>query len=173
MKQIISFRRTGLLLCLLLRIGASNSVAQNGTDYRSQQEAEYSARVKLAEINGRYIPKNIGDAMIELDKIVDSGGKTKFKSQPEKEGVRRIHFSFGKWMIVNWGFYEGSRLSHYLREKGITYPDDMADALMTFYHRHLNGQPLGIDEMALFYAEKRKKEWKERLQRGTIINGEK
>jgi len=173
MKQIIFFRGIVSILCLLLLTAVTKSSAQNGTDYRSQQEAEYAARVKLDRINGRYIPKNIGDAMLELDKLVDPGGKMKFKSQPEKEGVRRIHFSFGKWMIVNWSFYEGSRLSHYLREKGITYPDDMADALMTFYHRHLNGKPLGIDELASYYSEKRKKEWQERLLQGTIISSEK
>jgi hypothetical protein len=107
--------------------------------------------------------------MHELARLVDDISKNKFKSVSEHEAVKRLHFSFGRWIIVNWGFYEGSRLSHYLKQKGISYPDDMASVLMTCFHRTLNGVELGFEDMAKYYAEKRKKEMEERLLQGEIL----
>ena len=139
------------------------------TTYQQRYEMEYQQRIKLQKIEGHYIPKDVDDAMAELDQIVDMVGKAKFKAQSEEIAVKQIHFSFGRWMIVNWGFYEGSRLSHYLRGMGVTYPDDMASVLMTCYHRHLNNRPLGLEDLAISYAEKRRKEVEARLLKGQII----
>ena len=156
------------LLIVLISLISCHILAQD-TSYQQQYEMEYQQRIKLEKINGRYIPKDLEDAMAQLDILVDAEGQAKFKAQPEEIAVRKIHFSFGKWMIVNWGFYEGSRLSHYLRSQGITYPDDMATTLMTCFHRHLNGKPLGFEQLAEEFAEKRKKEVIERLRQGTVI----
>lgn len=139
------------------------------TTYQQLHEIEYAQRIALEKINGRYIPKDVDDAIKELDKLVDMVGKAKFKAQPEEMAVRKVHFSFGRWMILNWGFYEGSRLSHYLRGLGITYPDDMATALMTWYHRHLLARPLDIEDLAKLFSERRKKEISERLKKGQVI----
>jgi hypothetical protein len=147
-------------------MGQKNS---SDTTYLQQYEIEYDQRINLQKINGHYIPMDVADAMSELDKIVDMVGKAKFKTQSEEMAIKKIHFSFGRWMIVNWGFYEGSRLSHYLRGLGVTYPDDMASVLMACYHRHLNSKPLGLGDLAKIYAEKRKKEVEERLLKGQII----
>jgi hypothetical protein len=164
----------GTLLFLVLLLVCFSSIAVSGqnaedTTYAQRYEIEYQQRIKLQKINGRYIPKDVDDAIAELDKIVDMVGKAKFKAQSEEIAVRQIHFSFGRWMIVNWGFYEGSRLSHYLRGMGVTYPDDMASLLMTGFHRHLNNKPLGLEELAKGYAEKRRKEVEARLLKGQVI----
>lgn len=156
------------MLIVLISLISSHIFAQD-TTYQEQYELEYQQRIKLQKINGRYIPKDLNDAMTRLDVLVDAEGQAKFKAQPEDIAVRRIHFSFGKWMIVNWGFYEGSRLSHYLRLQGITYPDDMATTLMTCFHRHLNGKPLEFEKLATEFAEKRRKEVEERLKQGRVI----
>lgn len=139
------------------------------TTYQQRYELEYAERISKSTINGRYIPKDLDEAMIELDKLVDLVGKAKFKAQAEDRAVRNIHFSFGKWMIVNWGFYEGSRLSHFLRGRGITHPDDMASTLMRCYHRHLNKRPLEFEALAIACAEKRKEDIEKRLRQGQII----
>ena len=156
------------LLIVIISLTASHLFSQD-TTYQEKYELEYQQRIKLQKINGRYIPKDLNDAMTQLDELVDAEGQAKFKAQPEDIAVRRIHFSFGKWLIVNWGFYEGSRLSHYLRSHGITYPDDMATTLMTCFHRHLNGKALEFDKLATQFAEKRRKEVEERLKQGTVI----
>lgn len=151
-------------------ISAHLVVAQEGRSYKKEYESAYQSRISKTHLNGRYIPKDIEDAMVELDRLIDEPSKQKLKSVPEEIAVRRIHFTFGRWMILNWGFYEGSRLSHYLKSKGVTYPDDMASALIAWYHRKLNGKPLLIDELASSYAEKRKNEVRERLLKGEIID---
>lgn len=138
------------------------------TTYQERFEIEYQKRIQMEKINGRYIPKDLNDAIAQLDLLVDNVGKAKFKAQPEDIAVHKIHFSFGKWMIVNWGFYEGSRLSHFLKSKGISYPDDMASALMICYHRHLLKQPLEFEKLATDFAEKRRKEV-EAGQEGKIL----
>jgi len=155
-------------LIVLISLISGHILAQD-TTYRERYEMEYQQRIKLQKINGRYIPKDLNDALAQLDALVDPEGQVKFKAQPEDIAVRKIHFSFGKWMIVNWGFYEGSRLSHYLRSQGITYPDDMATTLMICFHRHLNGKPLEFEKLAMEFAEKRRKEVEERLKQGTVI----
>ena len=84
-----------------------------------------------------------------------------------------MHHRLGQWLILNWGFYGGSRLSHYLRSAGVTFPDDMADFLILAYHRRLNDKPIGIKELALDFKGKRKKEFEEEMKEGTIIHEEK
>ena len=156
------------LLIILMGLSLQAIFAQD-TTYQELYEMEYQKRIMLEKINGRYIPKNMDDAMAQLDILVDAVGKAKFKSQPEAIAVKKIHFSFGRWMIVNWGFYEGSRLSHFLKQKGVSYPDDMATVLMTCYHRHLLGVPLKFEELAAEFAEIRKKEVEERLMKGRVL----
>ena len=143
--------------------------AQEDTSYQELYEQAYLQRIGQTHINGFYIPKDVDDAMSELDRIVDEHGKLRFKVQDEATAVRKIHFSFGRWMIHNWGFYEGSRLSHNLKGLGITYPDDMASTLMACYHRRLNEKPLEVKALADFYAEKRRQEVEKRLQQGQIL----
>ena len=159
----------GILLFVVFWNYPVNNLSAQDTTFRQQYEIEYAERIKKTHINNRYIPKDLNEAMAELDKIVDMVGKAKFKAQDEEMAVKKLHFSFGKWLIVNWGFYEGSRLSHFLRTNGITYPDDMAATLMTCYHRHLNNRQLEFELLAEQYATKRRKEANKRLQEGQII----
>lgn len=139
------------------------------TTYQGKYEYEYQRRIRMTHINGTYIPRDLSDAMAHLDRVVEDAGKRRFAAQPEDVAVRKMHFSFGRWMVVNWGFYEGSRLSHFLKKKGISYPDDMAAVLMRCYHRKLNQKPLGFDELATEIEEMRRKEVEQRLQQGDII----
>lgn len=155
-------------IVLLFLLTPLVSWSQQDSLYQSFRQ-EYDRRIQLSHINGRYIPTDLDDAIKTLDQIVDDTGKYKFKYQPEEVAVRKIHFSFGKWMIVNWGFYEGSRLSHFLKGKGISYPDDMAQVLMICFHRHLNQKPLEFDQLAKHYADTRKEEVLDRLLEGSTL----
>ncbi|NND05453.1 MAG: hypothetical protein HKN87_03650 [Saprospiraceae bacterium] len=146
-----------------------NLNAQLDISYEESFQQTYAHRIKQTHINGKYIPKDVEDAVARLNKIVDPHGQARFKAQPEEKAVRTIHFSFGRWMIFNWGFYEGSRLSHFLRSKGITYPDDMASTLMHCYHRRLNDKPLQLDSLANHFASLRQKEVETRLQKGEVL----
>ena len=132
------------LVFLSLFIGAFVSMsAQTEKEF----EANYAKRIQLEEINGVYIPKDLDDAFSELDRLSDPVGIARFKSAPDSM-IEKTHFGLQKWVQLNWGLDDGSRLSHYLKLKGISYPDDMAWIIVLTYHRYLNGKPLMLEEEA-------------------------
>lgn len=160
-------------LFLLLISFSTVSYGQTAdTTYAEKYQMEYEKRITMTHINGRYIPADVDDAMKTLDRIVDHDGKERFKVEPEDHAVKTIHFSFGRWMIVNWGFYEGSRLSHYLKTKGITFPDDMATTLMYCYHRKLNDEPLQLDSLANHFSDLRREEAEKKMEERKVIEKE-
>ena len=143
---------------------------------RSTEEAEfdstYAARIKMEEINDVYIPKDLDDAFSELERLSSPEDLEKFRNAPEDVARSKLFFGLGKWMIVNWGFYEGSRLSDYLRQAGLQHPDDMARVILVCFQRHLNGQPLKFEEEVAYYKAFREKERLERESKKEVIEEE-
>jgi len=135
-------------------------------------ERQYQERIKKDRLNGVYIPRNLDDVLVQLNKLTSDEARQKFKSIPENAVCKVMHNRLGQWMIANWSFYEGSRLSNYLRSAGVTYPDDMADFLILAYHRHLNGHPVSIKELSIYFREKRKQEWQQRQDQGDVLKEE-
>lgn len=135
-------------------------------------ERQYQERIKKEKLNNVYIPKNLDDAMLQLDKIISPESQAKVKAIPEDSVCMALHGRLGQWMILNWGFYGGSRLSHYLRSAGVTFPDDMADFLILAYHRKLNGKPVEVKALAPVFKEKRKKEFEAEKKQGKVIQEE-
>ena len=74
--------------------------------------------------------------------------------------------------MYNWNFYEGSRFSHYLKEMGVSFPDDMASFVIISYHRHLNGRELELEKRSAEIAEKRRLEYLEKIDSGKVIKEE-
>ncbi|MBL7803354.1 MAG: hypothetical protein JNL02_06435 [Saprospiraceae bacterium] len=167
--------RFSLLILLALGMAGSTAFGQQFTPANNEEEFErqYQERIKKDVLNGVYIPKNLDDAFAQLNKLITPESKEKIKALPEDSVCIVLHRRLGQWMIMNWGFYEGSRLSHYLRSAGITYPDDMADFLLIGYHRHLNGKPVNVRDLAIYYKEKRKKEFQEKQKEMPVIHEEK
>lgn len=159
------------LLCLFF--GSQLSAQEGPANSEAEYEKQYQERIKKDKLNGVYIPKNLDDALAQLDKLTTQESRNKFKTIPEDSVCQYMHTRLGQWMIVNWGFYGGSRLSHYLKSAGITFPDDMADFLVLAYHRKLNGKPVTIKELATRFREKRKKEHEKEVQKGKVIKEEK
>ena len=135
-------------------------------------EKQYQERIKKDRLNGIYIPRNLDDALAQLDKLTSDDAKKIYKNIPEDTICLLMHNRLGQWMIVNWSFYEGSRLSNYLRSAGVSYPDDMADFVLLAYHRHLHGKPVSIKEFAELFHEKRKTEWRSQVEDGEILREE-
>ncbi len=165
-----------VLFSLIVAAGASlNPIIAQQYDPPSDDKAferQYQERIKKDRLHGIYIPKNMDDALAQLDKLTSPESKLKFKSIPEDSVIQVMHNRLGQWMIVNWSFYEGSRLSHYLRSAGVTYPDDMADFLILAFHRRLNDRPVVIKELAIYFREKRKAAWKEEIKDGEVLKEE-
>lgn len=152
----------GLSYCFVLP-------AQN--DYEDTFNRQYQQNILKEEINGVYIPKDIPDALRQLDKLSSEEGRKKLIEGDESTVGDVLIYGLGKWMIVNWNFYEGSRLSHVLKEKGVSMPDDMARYLIITYYRYLKNIPLELDERAEAIRDKRQKEQEARNKSRVVKTG--
>ena len=133
-----------LILCLG---GAALAFAQSEGPPSSEEEylRRYQERIRQETLFGVYIPADVAEAVRDLYSLTTPEGRRLFAEEPEREAVRKLHFSLGRWIIHNWGFYEGSRLSHYFREKlQIYHPDDMARFIMIAFHRSIRKEELDI-----------------------------
>lgn len=113
-----------------------NLLAQDSLEVKFNKK--YLENIQKSRINGVYIPRDMDDACKELTELSSEESIEKFKNAEEMMVVQKLHFGLGRWMIYNWNFYDGSRFSHYLKEKGLSHPDDMAKFVMICYHRMLN-----------------------------------
>ncbi len=159
-----------LALTLLesLSICAQTAPANNQSEF----ELQYERRIKKEYLNGVYIPKDLTDAFIQLNRLIDKDSKSKFKSVPDTLAARKLHFSLGRWMMHNWSFYEGSRLTVSLNRLNLHHPDDMARFVIIAYHRNLNRQPLEVKKLVTLLLEKRTQLEIERQLKGELIQQE-
>lgn len=141
------------------------SLANNPTEYQEL----YERRIRQTTLNGVYIPKDLADAFVQLDRRIETANRAQFVSVPEETAFRELFHSFGRWITVNWGFRGGSRYSHYLRQLGLTHPEDMAEFTVRMYHRHVRKAPLDPKPVVESILERRKEIWLERSLRGTVI----
>lgn len=147
-----------ILLFLILALFSEVGLSQAGpADSPEVLDSIYKANIHKSRINGVYIPKDITDAYEEFVHLSPPEALDQFRLAPEQEVASKLHFGIGRWMMVNWSFYEGSRLSHALRNIGLLHPDDMADFLITVFHRKLNDRPENHEELIEVLAERRKK----------------
>lgn len=160
-----------LFFLFLFGLGTS-LLAQERLTAEEKFQKNYEKRIKKERLYGVYIPRDLSDAFAQLNKLTPREAKTNFKNVPEEVAVRKLHFSLGRWIIHNWGFYEGSRLSHHLKQVGVFHPDDQARVIITTYHRYLNKKPLEVKKVAEYYSEKRRKELEERKKNGAVLSKE-
>ncbi len=172
MKKSISLLFPLVILLPLTSFAQTQQEEAGPPSTEAEFQQQYQDRIRKEVLNGVYIPKNLEDAMLELDKRISVEARAKFKELPEAEVCSVMHNRLGQWMILNWGFYGGSRLSNYLRSAGVTFPDDMADFLILAYHRRQNGKPVGIKELATDFRDRRKKAYQEEMKKGKVIHEE-
>lgn len=158
-------------LVLLLFVAALPVSAQLAKPAETEAEFEqnYQWRIQQERLDGIYIPKDLVNAFDELNRLIEPSAKAAFKSATEEEAFHKLFFSLGRWISQKWGFYEGSRLSHYLKNLGVSHPEDMSQVVIVSYHRYLNKKPLEMKAQIEAIKEKRKKENEERLKKGTVI----
>ncbi len=137
-------------------------------DNEAEFKASYEERIKKERLMGRYIPKDLNDAFTVLNGMIEETDRKKFQALSEQDALRKLYFSFHRWIIVNWGFDGGSRFSHYLKNIGISHPDDMATLIVITYHRKLNSKDLAIKELATKLKEERQKLFESSRKRTTV-----
>ncbi len=128
----------------------------------------YQKRIKKAKLYGIYIPQNMGDAHLRLSRLISPEAKQKFDMMTEEQVAHKLFFSLGRWIILNWGLEDGSRLSHDLRKLGLTHPEDMAQFLMITYHRKRQHLPFNAKSLIHKLVKARKEEWQKRHKVITI-----
>jgi hypothetical protein len=158
------------IITFLLTILTVHLSAQTIPSTAEEIEKEYQSNIRKSRIDGIYIPQDIGDAIDEILRLSPSESIEKFKNGEENLVVRKLHFGLGKWLALKWNFEHGSRYSHYLKEMGISYPDDMISFTLRSLHRHLNGTPMELRERAAIIKAQRQKEHLERIQKGEVID---
>ncbi|NRA52230.1 MAG: hypothetical protein HRU12_24130 [Phaeodactylibacter sp.] len=161
-----------VFIFLLFLIGGS-SYAQKPVTSESEYDKAYARRIQQEYLYGTYIPKDLSDAIVQLNKLADRGSLQKFRMAPEEEAVRKLHFSLGRWIILNWGFYEGSRLSHALKDMGLHHPDDMARLIIRSMHRSLNKKPIDVKVQVEEFQAFREAERQKRMESVEILYEEK
>lgn len=158
-----------LIMSLLSCIVVVSLGAQEFPNTDEEFKELYQKNIKKSRINGVYIPKDLDDAFNELNSLSTIEARNKYKSGDEDLVVSRLSRGIGQWMIVNWNFYEGSRMSHYIKGIGVTHPEDMAEFMMRVYHRHLLGKELDYQNLALQIDNKRKLERRAEREQLPII----
>jgi hypothetical protein len=162
-------------LSLLFLLAFSVSVFSQDMDPSSSRkdfEEKYAWRITQTNLAGQYIPKDLPDAINELNKLTDEASRAKFRAMSESDAEHKLYFSLGRWVATNWSLYEGSRMSHYLKEVGISFPEDQAGAVILAWHRSLNKKDLNFREIRDKIVAKRKKEREDRLKNATILKEE-
>ena len=101
---------------------------------------------------------------------MDSAGRVIFKHVSVLDSGINFLLTFGDCMSHNWSLPQGSRLSHYLKGKGLTFVDDMMVTLSVCYHRHINGIPLDEDKLIAEILKRRHDAYKLRFKNGTTIS---
>jgi hypothetical protein len=122
-------------------------------------EKQYEIRIKKERINDVYIPLDVQDAIKELDRLTDKKSTAILLNNTEDTVASKLHFSLGRWISIHWGLEEGSRLSHHLKSRGLSYPDDMMDFLIRIWHRHLCKKPWDEELLIESYIKKRRAEF--------------
>jgi len=136
------------LLFVFLCFLSISLFAQPTTQKKITAEEAYQKRIIQQNLGGVYIPKDLSDAFVQFNKLIEKPTIEKFRSLPEEEADRRLHNGFGKWISFNYSFYEGSRFSVYLNKLGLYDPDDMITFVITTYHRNLNKKKLDVKPLS-------------------------
>jgi hypothetical protein len=108
-------------------------------DEIEKNEIEAQKRLTLEFINGVYIPRNLGECFVELDKLLKVVDKNEMKALPSRDDMIRYHFQLGMWLRNQWGLWGGSRLQKYFTDRGINHPDNMSSIILEHFYDWLKG----------------------------------
>jgi hypothetical protein len=102
-----------------------------------EQEKWYQEALKRDTVDGKYIPLDLPDCFIELDKILPNKAKQNIK----KNGVSGLHLTLGMYIRNRWQLWGGSRLKKYFIDLSgdFMHPDSMSSVILRYYYQWLKG----------------------------------
>ncbi|MGB8192912.1 MAG: DUF6794 domain-containing protein [Chitinophagaceae bacterium] len=106
-------------------------------DLREERQKLYEEALKRDSVDGKYIPSNLVDCFIELDKILSP----KHKRSVKKHG-RELHMSLGMYLRNRWQLWGAGRLKKYFLDLngGFMHPDSMSGVILKYYQKWLQGE---------------------------------
>lgn len=149
---------------LFVMIGCLGLNGQSVTESIRVKDSIYQSQVNKSRIDGVYIPKDVADAMKELDRLSHPESVAKLKQTDEETVAKKLHFGLGRWMVVNWQLNFGSRLSAHLTNLGLINEDEMTRFLLISFHRHLMKKDLESQKLAKSIKDKREAEYRLRMK---------
>ena len=158
-------------LCLILGF-TLNLSAQAVFDSAEEAEKQYNINIKQTHLDGVYIPATMDEAIQEIKKLSQESDLKKFAEAPVDLVAPKLHVGLGRWMIVNWQFYSGSRLSHLIKSKGVKTPDGMAQYLIRHLHANLNNTTLDEVELIKIVNAKHEAEMEKLKKNDKLIKKE-
>lgn len=84
-----------------------------------RKKEEYKKRLSLEKIDNIYIPKNLYECNIELDRILNFENKKQLTESKDIWQFNSHLGGLGMWIRNNWGLNGGSRLLKYFYERNI------------------------------------------------------
>lgn len=106
-----------------------------------------------SRIEGNYIPRNLNEAIYEIDKKVSDSTKNSIKQMSENDFATESHFGTGKGIRNDWNLWRKSRLARYFNKKGIYHPDDMSSIILRSYYRKTTKKEINLNEQIVFYKK--------------------
>lgn len=162
--------KTKMLLVFTIAILIAGNINAQLPETGGEYNKEYERRIKKEYLNDIYVPKDLNDAFMEIKRLSDKRSIASFQGAAEDTVATKLYFSLGRWIVVNWGFHGGSRLSHWLKTNvGVSHPEDQAIFIIRTFHRSINKKPLNVKELATALKEHRQKE---RIKNKKVIKTE-
>lgn len=117
---------------------ADNQIAILDTkEYDLEQLKEEENRKYADTIDNFYIPKNLKECFIQLDKTLNNKSKRQLKESTDLFMFNSHMGGLGMWIRNNWGINGGSRLLIYFNERGITDRDYISGIIIAEYVKWL------------------------------------
>jgi hypothetical protein len=120
----------------------------------------------------KYCPKDLNEALTQLNKITPDSIKVKIISMTENDFIAQTHFTTGMWIRNEWLYNRylfglvvtKSELRKDLSAKGLFSNDDMSGVILRSFHRQLSGVDINLDQQIQdiyqWYANMNNLEWR-------------
>ena len=117
---------------------ADNQIAILDTKEYELEQLKVEENRKYADtIDNFYIPKNLKECFIQLDKTLNNKSKKQLKESTDLFMFNSHGGGLGMWIRNNWGINGGSRLLIYFNERGITDRDYISGIIIYEYVKWL------------------------------------
>lgn len=104
-------------------------------------------------IDGVYIPTDLKETLIELDRLIDKKDKKKLLKENENDFLSSQHFTLGQFIRNEWGLWKKSRLYLWFIEKGAFHPDDISTIILKHYYSNKNRIDFNLENEINTYKE--------------------